>query len=129
MSQRNIWDEIVINEHLHPFDLLRSMLNIASCWLTASKISQIFAIGNGAITKLILLILTVSIFIAWFPARYLTFICALFMRLFFMPHLFGQNLRLILVGFTPFCGFIMYYMNANNISPSDMLDAIKQISL
>lgn len=127
MAARNIWDEIVINAYLTPYDLLRNILDVGAAWARVNKIVQALPFPGGGIAKLFSFLITLGGFMFWVPVRYGLFLCALLIRFFVQPNLLGTNLMLIVTGVIPVAAGLIYLHVSGQLSFAEQLMVISEL--
>lgn len=127
MAGRNIWDEIVINTYLTPYDLLRNIVDLGAAWTTVNKITQALPFPGGGIAKLFSFLVTLTGFAFWLPVRYGLFLCALLIRFFVQPGLFGTNVMLIVTGVIPVAAGLIYLHASGQLLFSEQLQVISEL--
>jgi hypothetical protein len=121
MAGRNIWDEIVINEYLTPFDLLRNILDVGAAWALVNKIVQVLPFPSGGIAKFFSFLVTLTGFVFWLPTRYALFLGAVLLRLVVRPALFPTNVLLIVTGVIPCAAGLLYLHVSGQLPFSDQV--------
>lgn len=133
MAGRTIWDEIVINAYLTPFDLLRNILDVSAAWTLVNKVVQVLPFPGGGISKLFSFLITLTGFFFWLPLRYGLFLGALLIRFLVQPTLFATNVLLIVTGIIPCAAALLYLHVSGQLPFPDQLlvlsELIKGVSL